>query len=1019
MEWEFQLLGPLTVRAGGEVLELGAPKARCVLAVLLCRAGRQVPVHTLVDALWDQSPPKTAAKNIQVYVHQLRRRLGDPERIARTGLGYLLTVGDDEQDLYRFDALVQQSGQAETDGDLHRASQLLQRALDIWRGDDAYADIHDISIVRSEARRLQESRLAALQQRLDIDLRLGRHVELVGELITLTDHHPLQERLWVQLMIALYRCGRQVEALETYDRVRRNLAEETGLDPGPELVEVQRAILAAELPAAPSGPPPVRCVESDPARAFWARLRHDHCSHIDLVSATPRMLAGGVADFTGRVTELAAVDAALRHPKDAHDPVPIVTVSGRGGIGKTAFATHAAHRLSKVYDDGLLFASLSGAQRVPVDPDEVLGRFLRALGVPDSGVPEHGEERMTLFRSLLAGRRTLVVLDDAVDEAQVEPLLPGSGTCGVIATSRSRLGGLPGSHRIDLDALPAADGRRLLEQTVGRQRLRAAPDAVQALLELCAGLPLALRIVGARMAARPHWGLADLVERLADERFRLDALCHGDLAVRATFALSYEGLQPPARRLFRLLGLLDLPDFAVWVAAAVLDTGSAQASDLLEEVVDARLIDVVEGRYRFHDLVRVFARERAEAEENSADRTAAVGRALGSLLSVSRAARRTDAGGDNLIIDGDAPRWRPEQVAAALQPSEAALDWLRPERLTVAAAVRQAARCGLHELCWELAVGWLPMFHADCRFDEWQNTHRVALGATEETGNRRGSAVLLYSLAICHYARRQLDVAETHNAAAIELFTLLDHRYGRALALRRSAQIHVSAGRYREAISVGQTAHELLTALDSPVAAADALAQVGVAHLESGDPAVALDVLKRVVAAGREIGSHSIEARNSYWLGQAHLALGQYTEAERAFGVLRELARLARHSTGELYGRHGQGRLHLARGEYAQAREELTAGLAIARGLNDPLLQVRILTDLGELYLEQGMFDRAEEHLTTAADLGRDLHHPLWRARPLDRLGQLYTATGDLVGATDAWRERRDLLNRIVSHEGR
>ncbi|MFB9834900.1 AfsR/SARP family transcriptional regulator [Actinoallomurus acaciae] len=654
---EFEVLGPPAVWDSGAPVDLGPPKARALLAVLLRRPGRVVAGDVLAEALWGDDPPKSAAKNIQTYVHQLRRRLGDPGRIVHQDAGYLLRAGRDELDVARFDDLVEAARSAEAGDEPERASGLFRDALALWRG-EAYSGMADIPIVAAEAARLAEVRLSVLAQRVDVDIRLGRHTELVGELTALAGEHPLREWIWARLMLALYRCGRRADALKTYLRARDVLVEETGLEPGRELRDLHEAILVGapslDLPGAtgtrigtPPGPEP---------RAV----------------AVPRMLPGDIGDFTGHEAELTGIDAALGGDRDPDRPAPVAAVSGEGGIGKTTVAVHAAHRLRKAYPGGQLFAVLDGARPTAADPHEVLGRFLRALGMPDAAVPENEDERAAAYRSLLADRRVLVVLDDVRDERQIERLLPGSGTCAVIVTSRPRLGGLAGAHRIDLGGLPDADGDALLRKIAGSGRIAADPVELKRLLGLCAGLPLALRIVGSRLAARPHWKVIDLVARLTDARHRLDGLRHRDLEVRASFRLSYQALEPAARRLFRLLGLLDTPDFAVRTAAALLDTTPRTAQDLLDDLVDVRLLGVTTAsagsgvRYAFHDLIRIYAWERAEAEEPTDACRAALVRVFGAIPPLTEIVHRTDEGGDHTIIRGDAPRRRPDPVAETL-----------------------------------------------------------------------------------------------------------------------------------------------------------------------------------------------------------------------------------------------------------------------------------------------------------------------------------------------------------------
>jgi DNA-binding SARP family transcriptional activator/tetratricopeptide (TPR) repeat protein len=1011
----FGVLGPLVVMPdSGVPLDLGTPKARAVLAVLLCRPGRVVSVHAMVDALWPQAPPATAVKNVQLYVHQLRRALGEETRISRRDGGYVLSAEPDEIDALRFAALVGRHRAAAAEGDQERARALVAEALGLWRGEHAYAGVDDVPPVAAEARRLDEARLTALGSRIDIDLRLGRHDELVPELTALTAEHPLDERFWARLMTALHGSGRPAAALAAYDRARRVIAEETGLDPGAELRDLQQAILAgdglrADRPSreqaqarAKAGPPPV----------------------------LPRMLPPDVGDFTGRRGELAAITAVLsREPQKegaagaqgASGVVPVIALSGQGGVGKTTLAVHAAHELAGAYPDGQLFATLAGAQPVPADPGEVLAGFLRALGVSGRSVPDTAEERGATFRSLIAERKMLLVLDDAADEAQVRPLLPGTANCAVIVTSRTRLGGLGGARHVDLVPLPVMDGYRLLEHIAGSTRAASEPGAARELVALCAGLPLALRIAGSRLASRPHWSIGDMVGQLADERSRLDALRHRDLEVRASFALSYRALGAAPQRLFRLLGLFEAPDVTCRSAAALLDTSPREAEELLEVLTDARLIEVTgpdevgQRRYRFHDLVRLYAKELAEAEETDQARTAALSRAFGALLALTDAVHRAQEGGDYTIIVGDAPRWRPAELDAAVAASSLPLAWLRAERLSLTAAVRQAAGLNLDEFCWELAAGAQSLYQTGGYYDDWHETHQVALAATEAAGNQRGYAMVLHLLASYHNLRRQPAEAQKYTHRALGLFQRQGEHYGYALALRRSADYERHAGRFTRAAALARQARGLLAAHGDPGAAADCLVIEGMAHLEGGDLTAAAAVLVQAVAEGHALDSPDIRAHGSYWLALAQLGLKQRDEAAAAVAELSALVRMLDDQIGAAYACHARGRLARAMEDLTAARLEFQAGLNAAREIRDPLMQVRILISLGELSQAEGKHDEAVGLLTEAVAISEGLRMPLPRARALLRLGDARAAVGDVAGARAAREEAAAITAKLDS----
>ncbi|WP_158854176.1 AfsR/SARP family transcriptional regulator [Saccharothrix deserti] len=988
---DFGVLGPLTVWRAGVPLDLGTPKARVLLAVLLCGLGRPVAGDVLAEAIWGEEQPKSAAKNVQTYVHRLRQCLGDPGRITWEGSGYLLRADRDELDAARFEDLAVMARAALVAGEFEQSRRLFDEALSLWRG-PAFAGMADVSALVAEAARLDELRLCVLEERIDVDLRLARHGELLGELTALTKEHPFRERMWAQLMLALYRCGRRADALRAYLQARDVLVEETGLDPGQKLRDLHQAILD-EDPGL------------DPAVTIGAR---EYQEANDADSARPRMLPPVLGDFTGQQVELAEIEAVLRNDHACDEPAAMVTISGPGGIGKTALAVQAAHRLKSVYADGQLFAALAGVRAQPVDPAVVLGRFLRALGVPATAVPDDPEERAERYRSLLAERRILVVLDDALDEAQLAPLIPASGTCGVIVTGRVRLGGLGGAHRVELGEMSEADSLALLGNSMDDRLAGATQVELSALVRLCARLPLALRIVGSLLASRPHWRLPDLVSRLADEQHRLDALRYRDLEVRASFGLSYEGLRPEAQRLFRLLGLLEAPDFPLWAAAAALDTELRAAQELLDELVDVHLLDVTgtpdgQARYGFHDLIRVYARERADDEESVAARHAAVVRALSALLALTDIADR-DHMGQNMF-QRDASRWRPEQVEASLPPSVPPMSLLDSERIALVAGVRQAAELGRDELCCELAVGGHALFETERYFDDWQECYETAMALAKAAGNLRGQARLLISMAGLRYTRRRYGPAEESNTEAMRLFERIGDQRGYLEALSNAPFFLVPNGRLTEAIAAGGEAYERLNAGGQAAAALHAYSQVGLAHLQAGRPGVAVEVLAEIVAEAREQGIRTLIARDTYWLGHAQLALGRHAEAEEAFTELSAYAGDIG-SSGGFYVAHAWGCLHLARGEHADARRRLLEGVEVARALHDPMFETRVLIDL----LDPGLHDRHDlpaaisqgEH---AVELARSINYRYLLAGVLERLARLHAAAGDDAAADRLARE--------------
>ncbi|MGH3916566.1 MAG: BTAD domain-containing putative transcriptional regulator [Pseudonocardiaceae bacterium] len=634
---EFEVLGPLRVRAGGQSTPLTAKMPRTLLAILLTRGNTSVPVDVLVDTLWAGRRDPRAAKKLQLHIHRLRRTLGDRTRIRFEYGGYTLRLQPGELDAQRFETMLAESGVA---GDPARSARLLRTALGLWRS-DPFGDVAEVPQVRAEIDRLTELRLVALEELYAAELACGHGGPIVPELGELATRHPLRERLQGLLMTALYQGGRRAEALGVYHRTRAALLDELAVEPGPELRRVEQAVL--------TGDPALRT---------------------STAPAPPAQLPPDITEFIGRDAELAGIAQHLLAGADRTGTAPVTTITGKAGVGKTALAVHAAHQLRGHYPHGQLYVDLRGMQTRPLDAAQVLGRFLRAFGVDVTAVPDDVEERAALYRSRLANRRLLILLDNAADEQQLRPLLPATPGCAVLITSRTRLVGLSGTQRIELDVLEPEQAVELLAWVAGPQRVTDELAMAEEIVRLCGFLPLAVRIAGVRLSARQRWRLARLATDLTDECHRLDELTVNGLDVRASLALSYQSVDEAARRAFRRLGLLDAPDFPAWVCAALLDIPQSRAEDLMDALVDAQLLDITGlddagvPRYRYHDLLRVYARELVITEEPVADRLAALERAFRKTPSAERSTR------EGRVVNGQAssPRGADTPRSGARRP---------------------------------------------------------------------------------------------------------------------------------------------------------------------------------------------------------------------------------------------------------------------------------------------------------------------------------------------------------------
>ncbi|MEV7319436.1 BTAD domain-containing putative transcriptional regulator [Streptomyces sp. NPDC093970] len=890
----FSVLGPVRAWRGGQPLNTGSPQQRALLAALLLREGRTATAGELIDALWGPEPPSQALAAVRTYASRLRKVL-DPGVLVSESGGYAVRgLGEGALDLVVVQDLAAEAEKARSGGDLGRARELLGDALSRWDGEalagvpGPYADAHRV--------RLDEWRLQLLESRLDMDLEQGCHAEAVSELTALTAAHPLRERFRELLMLALYRSGRQAEALAVYADTRRLLAEELGVDPRPGLRELQQRILQADPSLAePSAP------AAQPAA----------------VQVRPAQLPATVPDFTGRsafVTELSEVLASAEGRVMA-----VSALAGIGGVGKTTLAVHVAHRARSAFPDGQLYVDLQGAGPRAAEPATVLGSFLRALGTADSAIPDSLEERSALYRSVLDGRRVLVLLDNAKDAAQVRPLLPGTEGCAALVTSRVRMVDLAGAHLVDLDVMSPDEALQLFTKIVGAERVAAEREAALDVVAACGFLPLAIRIAASRLAARRTWTVSVLAAKLADERRRLDELQAGDLAVKATFELGYKALDPAQARAFRLLGLADGPDISLAAAAAVLDLPAEDTEDLLEALVDTSLLEsAAPGRYRYHDLVRLYARACAERDEQPpGEGTAAMSRLLDFYLATAAGVYAIERPGDRLVNHLEPTSY----PGLSITDSKTAVDWLYAEGDCLLACVRQCAAHGMLRRAVDLLWVAKDLAESGANSHRYEATAVALRDLARELGDNRaegrartaltnallvsdkftqadeearlaiGLAQAAQDLAPCCWApndrgiialyQGRNDDGERHLREAIDNYRADGNLPGEASALCNLSRIHVKLGRLTTAVELAGRGLAIYDQLGMTVRVANARLALGIALSAAGRAPEALDQLQEALRLFRENRQRLWEGTANFRISEAHLAVGQLALAAR------------------------------------------------------------------------------------------------------------------------------------------
>ena len=925
----FCLLGPMRVQRGAVLVPVSPGKQSTLLAALLLNAGQVVPVHDLADLLWESRPPPSARASLQTYVMRLRKSLGDRDHSLITAGpgGYMIMLGRGRLDVELFESSLAAARKMMRAGSPADAAARLRAALALWRG-QPLAGLASETLALREVPRLTEMRLQALEARIDADLILGHHAHVITELRQLAAVNPLRERLHALLMLALYRDGQQAGALAAYQVVRNVLVGELGTEPGPELRQLQQRILTADPELAS---PSAGCATAALQPAGTTRRQ-------SAAAVVPRQLPSALPWFAGRSAELAVLAGML--DQRAVGPA-LISITGTAGVGKTALAVHWAHQMASQFGDGQLYVNLRGFTHTddPASPAEAIRGFLDALGVAPERIPASLDGQAGLFRSLLADRKMLIVLDNARDEHQVRPLLPASPGCLVLVTSRAQLAGLAvadGARLFILDLPSHAEARQMLTLRLGAERATAEPAALDQIASLCARLPLAIAVVAARANTRPRFSITALADELGDIASRLDALDADDpvASVRQVFSWSHHQLSPEAMRTFQFLGLHPGPDITVPSTASLTATALPAARRALHELTVANLLsEQVPGRYAFHDLLRAYATELAQAADGDETSDEATGRILDHYLHTAHAAalllqptRRP------LPLDAPRPGVAPEELAGHRE----AMAWFEAEHKILISAVTLAAQAGSNVCAWQLSWAMADFLDRRGHWHEWTTVNRMALDAAADAGDAAGQAAA--HRAIAHACIRLADheQARDHLGACLRLYEQLGDRAGQAHISH--ALGHVTAGqhRYVEAIGHDQRALALFQAISDPSGQAYVLNTLGSHHTRAGDARRARALCWQALELHRETEDR---------VGQGH-AWDSLGYAEQTLGNL------------------------------AAAITSYHNALAILGDLGDRLYYAQTLGRLGDAQHAANQPQQATEAWQQALKVLDDLHHP-------------------------------------------
>ncbi|WNF29339.1 BTAD domain-containing putative transcriptional regulator [Streptomyces sp. C11-1] len=975
----FQVLGPLKVSVDGRPLLLRSARQRTVLAVLLLTPGRAVSVDALADAVWHSDPPATARNQIAICVSALRKTFRDEAGVS--GLietllpGYVLHREGhyvDVADLYESAAAARSAVEA---GDASEAAARFEDALALWSG--PVLDGLDGSALSGTVGRISELRIDLAEEYAAVQLQQGRYRSVVESLGPVVAEHPLREHARAVLMQAYHLSGRRSEALDCYREGRRVLVEELGVEPGAELRELHRTVLAGDGRALMRAAVVPDAVAPDTASS----------AVLDLV---PRQLPLPPEPFVGREGELELLRRIVP-PGPGYSGGPtagVAAICGPAGVGKSALALHWADRVAGRFPDGQLYLDLQAHGRgCPGTPQAALDRALRALGVPGTSIPESLEDRAALYRGILDGRRLLVVLDNARSVEQIRPLLPGRGSVRAVVTSRDPLHGLAGTlavARVELGAMSAAESLDLLAATIGEHRVTAEPVAAERLVDLCDRLPLALRVVATRLLSDHRWSLGQMAARMEDRRERIGVLNPGESGLRSGVWLGYRALSVQAARFYRQLSMLEVPDVPAWIGAPVLGVTPAASEELLHQLVKAQLLEARPAhgggtRFRFQDPLRLFARERCLAEDSPQERDQVLERVMAAVLTLVYAAQ------EQLYGRGEAPQESPAYIEPV--PGETVselvadpIEWFEGERETLGALVAQAVRDGQAGRAWLLVVGTVPFYETRNYLEDWRRTAECALEGARRAGHTRGAGTMLRSLGTLAIYQRRYEEARERLLTALVHLERTDDTQGRAIARRNLAVCARFFGDIAEAARYCEESLVLFRRAGDYSGLSHALGLLAQMEIEQGNPERGVELSNQAIEVSYEAGSLRSRTQNLYRLAEALLGTGRSAQAERICHDVVGLARGQGDRLGEAHGLCALGEAQWRQNEPHRARASLLRALRLAEEVGDRFLQARIIIHLACAEAIRGTAG-AGEPLDWAQEEFRTFNATMWARR--------------------------------------